>query len=466
MNNEYWRLGACEVARGIRAKEFSSREVVESCLARADVINPEINALTEIRADDALTAADAADRRVGRGESLGILHGVPMTIKGNIDVTGWATVNGCVAFKENIADQTSPCAQNWLDAGAILIGRTNTPEFSCRWETDNEVFGPTRNPWNAELTPGGSSGGAAASIATGITPLAHGTDLGGSLRQPAQACGVASIRPGLGRVPMQVSSEPEPSMGFQLMNTDGLMARRVADVRLGLQAMTKGNWRDPAWVPAPMEAPERSDLPVAIATNSPGLEVHPQVAEGLGAARDILGNAGYTVESAEPSALADAVRIWQTICIGELLMVLEPAVKDICSPSLLKTFEHYRLVLPRVTPETYIQAFSERRSVLRSWMQFFQRYQVFVSPVSTQPPQAVNFDIATLESTRSTIESMHMVVAVNAMGLPSAVVPVGMSEGLPQVVQVIGAPFEEMRCLAVAESIEQAVEHLTPIDPG
>src|SRR3990172_10031228 len=209
-----WSLNANEVALGIRNKEFSSREVVTSCLERAEDINNKINALTEIRADDALAAADVADKMVAQGDKLGLLHGVPMTIKGNVDVAGWATVNGCKAFKQNIADRTSPCAKNWLDAGAILVGRTNTPEFCCRWETDNEVFGATRNPWNADLTPGGSSGGAAASLATGITPLAHGTDLGGSLRHPAQACGVASIRPSLGRVPMWGPSEPQPAMGI------------------------------------------------------------------------------------------------------------------------------------------------------------------------------------------------------------------------------------------------------------
>jgi len=245
MSESLWRLSACDLATGIQTGAFSSREAVTSCLQRADETNGKVNALTEIRAEAALTAADAADKAVARGETLGCLHGIPMTIKGNVDVAGWATVNGSALLKENIARETSPCVQNWLNAGAVIIGRTNTPEFSCRWETNNEVFGPTRNPWNPRLTAGGSSGGAAASVAVGITPLAHGTDLGGSLRQPAQACGVASIRPSLGRVPDYVPTEHEPSIGIQLMNTDGLMARRVADVRLGLKAMAVGDWRDP-----------------------------------------------------------------------------------------------------------------------------------------------------------------------------------------------------------------------------
>jgi len=462
MSESLWRMSACDLAEGIHAGAFSSREVVASCLQRADETNGKLNALTEIRADTALVAADAADKARARGETLGCLHGIPVTIKGNVDVAGWATVNGSAALKENIATETSPCVQNWLNAGAVIIGRTNTPEFSCRWETNNEVFGPTRNPWNPRLTAGGSSGGAAASVAVGITPLAHGTDLGGSLRQPAQACGVASIRPSLGRIPDYVGTEHEPSIGIQLMNTDGLMARRVADVRLGLKAMAVGDWRGPWWVPAPWERPDRRDLPIALIVDPLGQGVDQQVASGVELAAGLLANAGYGVKRAEPATLADAVRVWKMIVMGELFTGLEPAVRSFCSPSLARMFAHYHQAVPDWTPEQYSLAFGERRRVLRDWLKFFQSYSVIVAPVSTRPPQVIDYDIATPESSASTIEDMRMVVAINALGLPSAVVPVGMRDGLPQVVQVIGPPFEEMLCLAVAEAIEQRVEAFTP----
>jgi amidase len=450
---------------GVREGKYSSRELVSACLDRAEQVNDSVNALTEIRAEAALDAADRADSAVTRGDDLGLLHGLPISIKGNVDVAGWATVNGCSAFLDNIASEHSPCAKNWLDAGGILIGRTNTPEFCVRWETENDVYGRTHNPWNPELTPGGSSGGAAASLATGITPLAHGTDLGGSVRHPAQACGVASIRPSLGRVPMCVPSEPEPAMGIQLMNTDGPLARRVADVRLGLQAMVAGDWRDPAWVPALLEDAAVPDLPIALCVNPLGLGVHEQVAGGLNKASEYLNESGYSVEEAEPEALADAVEVWNTLSFWELLNELAPAVKDICGPSLLTAFEHYRAAVPDLTIEKYVQAFADRRAVLRRWMEFFQRYSVLVAPVSTLPPQSFRFDIASPESTLQLIESMCMVYPINGLGLPSAVVPVGIGGGLPQAVQVIGPPFAEMRCLAVAEAIEQHVESLTPIDP-
>lgn len=465
MSKELWRLDACEIAEGIRTGLFSSREVVTSCLERAEATNDMINALTEIRAEEALAAADIADRAVVQGQTLGALHGVPVTIKGNVDLAGWATVNGCAALKENIAAETSPCAQNWLNAGAVVIGRTNTPEFCCRWETNNEVYGPTRNPWNLDLTPGGSSGGAAASLAAGITPLAHGTDLGGSLRHPAQACGIASIRPTLGRVPDYVPTEHEASIGIQMMNTDGPMARRIADVRLGLRAMAARDIRDPWWVPAPLEAPERSDLPIAVIVDPLNQGVDDQVASGIEHTAALLADAGYGVGYEEPETLAEAGEVWKNIVVGELFMGLEPAVKDICGPSLTRMLKHYHLAFPDWTPEKYNLAFGQRRRVLRDWLAFFQRYSVIVAPVSTKPPQGIDHDIATPESSMSTIHSMRMTFAVNALSLPSAVVPVGLKDGLPQAVQIIGAPFEEMRCLEVAEAIERRVERCTPMDP-
>ncbi|MBT7951229.1 MAG: amidase [Gammaproteobacteria bacterium] len=465
MNNDLWRLSACEVAEGIRTGKFSSREVVEDCLERINNTNAELNALTEIFADKALQSADAADAAVAKGDELGRLHGVPVSIKINVDLAGSATVNGSMALKDNIAKENSPAVQNWLNAGAVIVGRSNCPEFCVRWETNNEVYGQTSNPWNSKITPGGSSGGAAASIAAGMTPLAHGTDIGGSLRQPAQVCGVASIRSTVGRIPDYVPTEHEASLGSQLMNTDGPMARRIADVRLGLQAMAVGDWRDPFWVPAPLSEPEPSELPIAVIVDPLAQGVHEQVASGVEHAKESLKLAGYQTEHAEPATLADAVAVWQNVMIFEIFSGLEPAVKDFCGSALLQAFERYRAAFPETSAEKYNMAFVERRRVLRDWMGFFQQYSVMVAPVSTNPPQLIDFDIARPESTAESIQSMRMVVAINALGLPSVIVPVGVKDGLPQAVQVIGAPYQEMRCLEVAEAIEKNVEASTPIDP-
>ena len=459
------RLDACEVAKGIREKQFSSREVTEACLKRLEAVNPKINAITEVRAESALLAADSADEAVSKGKALGILHGVPVTIKGNVDVEGWATVNGCAALKDNVAPANSACAQNWLDAGVVIIGRTNTPEFCCRWETSNEVFGVTHNPWDSSVTPGGSSGGAAASLAVGITPLAHGNDLGGSLRHPAQACGIASIRPSLGRVPTWNPTDPaEFGAGIQLMGVEGPMARRVADVRLGLQAMSASNWHDPWWSPAPLDTSAATKT-IALVTDPAGQGITKQVASGVERAGSLLERVGYQVEIIEPPSIEEAAEIWRIICLGELTTHLIPAVKDICGERLKKTFEHYQALLPDFSTEMYMDAFGRRRKVLREWLGFFQQYDLIVAPISTEPPGKTDNDLESLERNLEIIQSHRMTVAVNALGLPSAVVPVGIEDGLPQAVQIIGAPFQEMDCLSVAEAIEKQIDHLTPIEP-
>lgn len=463
MSDDLWALSACEMANGIRTSAFSSREVTEACLQRAYATNPAINALSHIMAEQVLTAADAADAKVRRGEALGLLHGVPVTIKGNVDLAGSPTVNGSAALAENIATASSPPAQAWLNAGAIVLGRTNTPEFCVRWETTNNLYGATRNPWDLSRTPGGSSGGAAASVCVGMTPLAHGTDLGGSLRHPAQACGIASIRPSLGRIADYVPSEHEAAIGMQLCNTDGPMARRIADVRLGLQAMAQADWRDPWQVPAPLDPPVPSRLPIAVITDPLGQGVDPQVAAGVQIARAQLAAAGCTVEDAEPATLADAVEAWKNIVVWELFNGLQPAVRAFCGPLLTQTFARYHEVFGPLSAENHIAALRDRRRILRDWMGFFQRYSVIIAPVSTSRPQVTNFDIATSESARQTVQSMRMLVAINALGLPSVVVPVGIRDGLPQAVQVIGAPFTEMHCLHIAELIEQSTPPITPI---
>lgn len=466
MTDQIWRLDATDVAAGIRNREFSSRDAVTSCLERLDAVNPQLNAVVESRPEEALAAADRADKAVADGADLGLLHGVPVTIKGCHDLAGWATVNGCAALQDNVAAVSSPCVQNWLDAGVVVLGRTNTPEFSCRWETTNDLYGATANPWNAERTPGGSSGGAAASVAAGINPLSTGTDLGGSLRQPAQACGVASMRPGRGRVPDWNGTDPaEAGIGFQLMNVNGHLARTVRDLRLGLAAMAPGDWHDPWWTPAPLGEEVVSPHRIALVVDPGGSEMTEQVLSGVTAAGEKLADAGYAVEEKSPPDLAEAADVWKIICLGELMMLLEPAVRDIIGPTLRKAFASYRQFLPDFKPEMILEALARRRGVLRNWLEFFETFPLIVGPVGTEPPNVRDDDVSSLERNREVVESFRMTVAVNALNLPAVTVPVGVSEGLPQAVQIIGPPFAEMRCLAAAAALEARVEPLTPIDP-
>ena len=229
---DLWRWGAVKLARGIRAREISSREAVESCLARIDAINPRINAIVDLMAGEALQAADKADAALKKGCALGVLHGVPVTLKINVDVAGRPTTNGVVAFKDKVPGEESPCVIQWRNAGAIFVGRTNVPAFSTRYFTDNTLHGRTLNPWDPKRTPGGSSGGAAAAVATGMGALAHGNDRAGSIRYPSYACGVYGLRPSLGRIATFEPGVPETlAIATQLANTQGPLARSVQDLR-------------------------------------------------------------------------------------------------------------------------------------------------------------------------------------------------------------------------------------------
>jgi len=201
MTDDLWRLDATELARLIRLGQVSSREATQSCLTRLHAVNPKINAVVRILEEEALVAATVADEAPARGASLGPLHGVPVTTKVNTDQAGCPTDNGVVAFRDNIATRDAPVVANLRRAGAIVIGRTNTPAFSMRGFADNALHGRTLNPRDPALSAGGSSGGAGAAVATGIGPIAHGNDIAGSVRVPALFNGVVGLRVSLGRIP-------------------------------------------------------------------------------------------------------------------------------------------------------------------------------------------------------------------------------------------------------------------------
>ena len=222
MTDELWRQTATTLARMIRAKEVSAREVVESHLARIDAVNSQVNAITVVLADSALELAATADEATAAGEDLGPLHGVPMTIKENVDLAGSPTTSGVPALAEAVPLKDAPSIGHLKNAGAIPIGRTNLPDLGLRWHTDNDLRGATRNPWDASRTPGGSSGGEAAALATGMTPLGLGNDYGGSLRWPSQCCGTVALKPTPGRIPRHMSLLPQESaLTAQLYAVDG-----------------------------------------------------------------------------------------------------------------------------------------------------------------------------------------------------------------------------------------------------
>ena len=250
MQTPIWQWSAVETAAAIRDGVITSEEVVQVHIERMHAVNPALNAVVIDLSEQAISDARAADRAKSSGTALGKLHGVPVTIKINIDVEGQANSNGVIGFKDNIAPGNSPVTANFKKAGAIIIGLTNTPEFSMRGFTDNPLHGLTLNPWDNAITCGGSSGGAGASIAAGIGAIAHGNDIGGSLRWPAYCNGIATIKPTQGRIPaFNPSAAAERPLMAQFMSAQGPLAREVRDVRLGLEIMSQRDMRDPWWVP-------------------------------------------------------------------------------------------------------------------------------------------------------------------------------------------------------------------------
>ncbi|MBO0772734.1 MAG: indole acetimide hydrolase, partial [Actinobacteria bacterium] len=299
---ELWRMSALELAAMIRGREVSSREVVQAHLDRVQAVNHHVNAMVRLLPETALAAADEADRVVAGGGRLGPLHGVPFSVKENIDVAGTPTTQGVRALAEATAPVDAPSVERLRAAGAIPFARTNLPDFALRVHTDSALHGLTRNPWHPGRTSGGSSGGEAAAVASGMSPLGLGTDLGGSLRNPAHCCGVASIKPSAGAVPVArtIPAEDMP-ISYQLMAVEGVLARRVADLRAGFTAIAGQHPRDPLSVPAVFTglAP-RARPPVAVLAEPPGGSTHPDVAAAVRRAAGALCDDGFEVTDAVP----------------------------------------------------------------------------------------------------------------------------------------------------------------------
>ena len=453
---ELWRWNAFEIARGVCTRQISSREAVSACLERIEQVNSRINAIVEVRPEEALRAADAADAAVAEGLQLGPLHGVPVTIKVNIDQEGYATTNGVIAFRDKIASEDSPPVANWRKAGAVFIGRTNTPAFSHRWFTDNDLHGRTLNPRNPGLTPGGSSGGAAAAVASGMGPLAHGNDYGGSIRYPAYACGVVGLRPSLGRVPaFNPTHVGERPITAQLMAVQGPLARTARDVRLGLAAMAQKDSRDPWWVPAPLESPQPSHPSrVAVSVDPFGRGVDPAVACAINDAAKSLSDAGYAVEEVALPHMNEAAELWRLLVLNDSRRALLPSALEFgdeaCRTTLLAMLEH----APEPTFGSYTEGLDRRATVLREWLRFLDRYSVALLPVSLERPFPQGLDLKGKEAMARIMSAQDPLFVFNLLGLPSISVPISIADDIPIGVQLVASRFREDLCLAAAETIE------------
>jgi amidase len=437
-------------------------------------VNPTLNAVVDVLSDDAITAADAADEAVQQGEDLGPLHGVPITVKINTDYAGRATTNGVVAFKDFISAEDSATVESLRRAGAVIIGRTNVPAFSTRFFTDNALHGRTLNPWDSGRTPGGSSGGAAAAVAAGIGPIGHGNDRAGSVRYPAYSCGISGLRPTLGRVPnFNPSSRQERGLFSQITSVQGPLARSIADVRLGLDALTGFDIRDP-WSVGTRNDVQTASRPITVAllTADGSVDADPAVSKALDQAAQYLEDAGYRVETIAPPHMEEASALFWSLMLTEEGMIADKsgassasAIDELGDEAVIKARHSTMANAKLLDHGEFVLGLARRTTILRDWLRFLERYPVILMPVSWRLPFPIDHDQQGDAALGQLVRAHEPMTAVSLLGLPGLSVPTSTSDGIPVGVQIVANRFHEDLCLSVGEIIEAKCPMGTPIDP-
>lgn len=455
MSTALWQLPATQISAFIKQGKTSALEVTQAVIARLHAVNPAINAVVDYQFDAVIKRAQAIDLALARGEPLGPLAGVPVTVKVNIDQMGFATTNGIKAQHNLIARQNSPVVDNLLRAGAVIIGRTNTPAFSYRWFTSNDLHGETFNPRNKTLTPGGSSGGAASAVAAGIGCIAHGTDIAGSIRYPAYACGVHGLRPSLGRVAAYNASGAERTIGGQLMAVSGPLARTVADLRLGLQAMSGADWRDPWWVPAPLHYAE---LPrtAAVCFYPDGLATDDKIVKALRCAAQKLQEAGWQVEEVVhipplQAACDIQIKLWLADGYADLIRSAEQEGDK----GALTALRGQVAKVQECSLSDFTSILSLRNQITRQWQQFLQHYSVLLLPVCGDLPFINHLDLQSDAAYQRVWQAQMPMVGLPVTGLPALTLTTDIDEAVPVGIQIVANRFREDCCLLAAEQIEQ-----------
>lgn len=460
MTEELWRRSATELAALIRNRDVSSREVVQAHLDRIEAVNPRVNAITRVLADSALAGADKADST----EVKGPLHGVPFTIKENIDCLGSPTTLGVPAFAGAMPTQDAPSVERLKLAGAIPLARTNLPEFGLRIHTDNPLHGLTHNPWDQHRTAGGSSGGEGSALATGMSPLGLGNDIGGSLRNPAFCCGVTSIKATTGRIPWAYSIPPiQQSIAYSLMVAEGPMARSVKDIRLTLSLLAGRDYRDPMSVTAPLQGPPVANKRVALVTEIEGITMPDAFVGAIRKAGDILSSAGWTIEECQPPELGRVNEIWGYLLASDI-EAAAPVISQIMSQEAVGMLEQLISTYPS-SAMTNALIHQERDRLCRAWSAFNQRYPLIIGPVWTDIPFLHDADLDLVHGVTTTLNQLKFITPGNLLGIPAIPVPMGVHEGLPLAVQVYADRWREDLCLDAAELLEAEMGLICPIDP-
>ncbi|MDN8616286.1 amidase [Variovorax ginsengisoli] len=455
---ELWKWDATDLAAHIKRRTISSLEVMVAFHTRIDEVNPRLNAIVQADRDAEISAALRADAELTSSVApVGPLHGVPITIKLNADVEGQATTNGVPAYKVRVAEHDSLVVANLRRAGAIIAGRTNVPPFSHRWFTENPIHGRTLNPWSDDITSGGSSGGAAVAVASGMGAVAHGTDIAGSIRYPAYVNGVLGLRPTPGRVPALNGTVPARFAGLQLFSAQGPLARTSRDLELTLRAMAVDGQADPIWINTPLDYPDdNAACPVGLIDEIEGVALPSKIRSALDIAARALEAAGYKVDPVKVPSMRDALELWLSIVITENrlgMMADVDAMDDHVSSTSIHAMAS---CAPNPDLRTYVTALAKRDALRRKWQALFVRHPLLLMPTSCRLPMKWDDDLGGEEVIRKLLDDQSPLISVAALSLGGLNVPVGQDDGLPLGVQIVGAPFREILMLRAAAAIEQS----------
>ena len=455
-----WQWTATEISQATRNGSLTAVEAVEAAIARMETVNGSLNAVVEDLAEEAIIEAKALDTS---DVPKGPLHGVPITIKINVDQKGHATSNGVPAFNQIIAPDDAPVVRNLKAAGAVVIGRTNTPEFSFRADTDNPLHGRTHNPWGSHVSAGGSSGGAGSAVMAGIGALAHGNDIGGSLRFPASANGAVTVKPGLGRVPAyNPSQSSERGMLAQSMSVQGLVARSAADLHLSMPSLIASDPRDPFHAPLPWRgAPIDQPIRVAFARDDFGFGLHPDVAAALDKAGSALSDAGYAVEEVEPPLAFETGEAGYRALMGEVKALLASDIQKYGSAELCAIFEDYYSFYPPYEGTEFLKVLAHRSHYARQWSLFLDKYPLVLTPFLLKPFFAPGRDAEGKDGVLDALGGSHWSFIMNFIGLPAGNIPTHVTDASqgaqPIGVQIAGRRWREDLVVDAMQAIEERI---------
>jgi Asp-tRNA(Asn)/Glu-tRNA(Gln) amidotransferase A subunit family amidase len=453
-------LSAVAMAEQIRQKKLSPVELVEAHLARIQELNPRLNSFVQVDVEGARRQALAAEAAVRRGDDLGVLHGVPLSIKSSIEVAGLRWEAGTNLRAGIVAERDAPLVARLRQAGAIVLGVTNAPELLMAWETDNLLYGRTNNPWDLSRTPGGSSGGEAAAIGAGMSAGGVGSDGGGSIREPAHFSGICGLKPTPGRIP--ATGHFPVSVGpFALLGVVGPMARNMNDLRILFEVMQGPDDGDPSAAPVPVRWPGKDELKrvrVGYFEDDGRTPVTPETRTAVRTAAEALRRAGFQVEPFRPEGLEHARKLWWKLFGIAGGMVLGPMTKgrEADLSPILKEFLSGVAAQPPHTGQSLLETWIERDVVRMQVFAQMREYPVLLCPVASIPAFRHGERSWQVEGkTVKYFDAWSYTEWFNLLGTPAAAVPVGKSpEGLPIGVQIVARPWQEELVISVAAALE------------